>query len=605
MELPRSLAPWAPYLSLFPPETALALGPLVRRMASAVGALGNLDAGESSEPDGLDGVARRGPYERLMLSELGVAEEFPEEFLRRAAMGEHLFYRLAFRSPVRSRMSVALFDVGPNQLGSPRLAHLAALVVFARRAEAAGAHFGWGLLQRPGVPVYEDVTAAGVGRLLEARSRREASADDVGGWRARLAGRSDLDDFWLIGGSRLGRIPSAGGLSRLEVADPYEPESRRLDLSVRTGASAPRAFELELPEDAVCARLLRDPFGSAVASRAAVPQSRAPRSNLLFDPSGTKLFALGPRGGVVAYPIPNSPRAGVGSPKFYAPPPGAAAVAAGRAYRAILVASVRDRLLYYDSFGSRSSTSAIPEPGYYEIPDGFDAGGFERILGSIHVVRAGPLPRAFVRLPSGSLVELVRHSSERRRMVDGLFVTGAIERVAPRALAAATINSRLVFLAKGSGDGHASLFAVGATTSETGLPYFDDAPGALFGHGGGFAYDVFGLVAAPLDAVTWAILTRDGAVKHAVGARRRVVGVALGDKPVKPGLVTVDEDGRTIWFEARGKRQKLLTAFAPVVEASVSTAGSVLAYSCENGDVVAWSIAEAAALCTFTTREVP
>ena len=47
------------------------------------------------EPDGYDGIASRGIYERLVTSEWLLADEEPDEFDRRAAMGEHTFTRLA------------------------------------------------------------------------------------------------------------------------------------------------------------------------------------------------------------------------------------------------------------------------------------------------------------------------------------------------------------------------------------------------------------------------------------------------------------------------------------------------------------------------------
>jgi hypothetical protein len=120
VELPRALTPWAAYLQLFPRELVLALGPMVRRLDSVIGPLRAQGRRGDGDPDGFDGLARRGSYERLLLSEWLLAEEVPEEFVRRAAMREHGFLHLARREPVGSRVSVALFDAGPNQIGAPR-----------------------------------------------------------------------------------------------------------------------------------------------------------------------------------------------------------------------------------------------------------------------------------------------------------------------------------------------------------------------------------------------------------------------------------------------------------------------------------------------------
>lgn len=102
------------------------------------------------EPDGYDGISRRGHYERLLLSEWLLADLEPIEFLRRASEGEHNFHSLRKQDPVGGRASLLLFDVGPDQRGAPRLAHLAFAIAFQLRAQRAHAELLWGLLQHPG-----------------------------------------------------------------------------------------------------------------------------------------------------------------------------------------------------------------------------------------------------------------------------------------------------------------------------------------------------------------------------------------------------------------------------------------------------------------------
>src|SRR5207249_6830439 len=122
------------------------------------------------------------------------AGEAPDEFTRRAAMGEHAFLQVARREPAGARVSVALFDGGPNQLGAPRLVHLAALIVLARRAEVAGAPFAWGVAQQPAGPLFTTVTGATLMRLLDARGPYEGRDVDLEVWRRRLAGTKQADD---------------------------------------------------------------------------------------------------------------------------------------------------------------------------------------------------------------------------------------------------------------------------------------------------------------------------------------------------------------------------------------------------------------------------
>jgi len=47
-----------------------------------------------------------------------LADEMPEEFMRRSVMGEHLFWKVAWREPAQTRSTTVLFDAGPEQLGA-------------------------------------------------------------------------------------------------------------------------------------------------------------------------------------------------------------------------------------------------------------------------------------------------------------------------------------------------------------------------------------------------------------------------------------------------------------------------------------------------------
>ena len=172
--------------------------------------------------------------------------------------------------PAGSRISVAVFDAGPDQLGSPRIAQLAALIVLARRAEAAGVALRLGHPAGAGrAAPSEKVTEAGILRLLQARTPHEATDAQI----ARLAHappRLARGGRPLVRGSApaLGAVPGTRGASVLQVWDVLDPEA-----AAGGGEGPPRrrrralarAITLELPDDAACARLLRDPFSAAVA----------------------------------------------------------------------------------------------------------------------------------------------------------------------------------------------------------------------------------------------------------------------------------------------------------------------------------------------------
>ena len=195
----------ATQLALSPENLALTLGPHVARLAAAVGSLRPRGESDGGEPQGYDGLTRRGPFERLLLSEWLYALESPDEFVRRAAFGEQAFLKPAFKQPQGSRRTVVLLDAGPDQLGAPRIAHLALLVVLQRRAEAAGAEFAWGVLQNlPDKGAFNAVTPATVQTWLDARSVVPARGEHVARWREALGDRPRARG-WLARGRRAAR----------------------------------------------------------------------------------------------------------------------------------------------------------------------------------------------------------------------------------------------------------------------------------------------------------------------------------------------------------------------------------------------------------------
>jgi hypothetical protein len=307
--LPPALSPWAAQLAPFAPDLALALGELARRVAAAAGSLAGARAGPG-EPDGVAGLARRGPYERLLVSEWLLAEELPDEFTRRAAAGEHLFLERGRQAREAGRRSVALLDAGPDQLGAPRVAQLAVLVVLAARAEAAGATFEWGIAQDPAAGFASGFSEPLARRFLDARTALPPAPEALRAWAERLSSPATLDDLWMVGGPALLAAAPAGA-ARLLIEDVPDPESRsvRLEL-VRRGAR--RELVLALPPRADCSRLLRDPFRAARAAPAAAPGRVVGNAGVLFAGSGRRVAVRLDGGGILDLGVPDSPRAAAG-----------------------------------------------------------------------------------------------------------------------------------------------------------------------------------------------------------------------------------------------------------------------------------------------------
>lgn len=365
--LPPALAAWAEPLSLFPPELALSLGQCIRRLAQAIGPLPRPAEEISNDPNGYEGLSRRGSYERLLISEWLLADEAPEEFLRRAAQREHAFLALSFHRPGGSRRSLVLFDAGPELIGEPRIGQLAALVVLSQRARRDGAAFGWGVLQDDRQQVTEEVTPASILRLLFSRTARPARAEDAQEW-AKAAGEPlAADDLWVVGSPRTIAVggPAAG---RIELDDPLEPGKRDLLATIRRKGAAPRAMELPLPAHPDCVRLLRDPFSVRRAATRASPSldRPPPATGIAFAQNGRRLLVRHDDGSVSAYPVPNSPRMPPGLPRRFELQAGEELVAAGwvRGSRVVLVRSANG---YYVHGLQRQAV-----PPVYRLPMGVD-----------------------------------------------------------------------------------------------------------------------------------------------------------------------------------------------------------------------------------------
>ncbi|MGX9775488.1 hypothetical protein ACWYXN_18540 [Janthinobacterium aestuarii] len=320
--LPTALEPWSPWLTLFPPDLAPAVGALLLRLHPLVGKLSTATLERGAEPAGIGNIVRRGHYERLLMTQWVYADAEPDEFLRRAASGELLFNGPEPAVHQRSLRSVALFDAGPSQLGEPRLAHLALFILLARRAQQAGAQFIWGIWQRPGV-VHEDTGLEALRRLIQSRTLLAAPADASAQWQTRLG--DDLADCWLIGVA--GEAPRQAR-ERVEIRRALGGNHLNVSLQQRHDY---RTLQLELPDAPTGVRLLRKPFAPLAAAgvihhRGHMPsRAQAPR----FASGGHLVCVPQLHGGAVVYQVPPSASAKPGKPRVIAAPKHGAILAAG------------------------------------------------------------------------------------------------------------------------------------------------------------------------------------------------------------------------------------------------------------------------------------
>lgn len=355
--LPDPLARWSALVADLPRDVADALLPWMALLARSLGPLrAQVRVGEG-DPDGVDGVTRRGPLDRLLDTERLLATEVPDEFVRRAAQSELLFHALALKDLKPPRASLMLVDAGPAQLGAPRLAHLALVLVMAARARDAGARFAWGLLQDPPAEGRPPKLVTGVEPPLPAlvlldRRALPPCPDDLRAWE-EFALRAGWDDVWWVGEDLRPSKRLRGGAVR--VRDPALRDVARLDVEVEHGGRViPRA--LALPDPGLQARVLRDPRSLFAAKPAPAPRvvggvGRAedvPATPPVFLCEGRRLVARNAQGDPLVFSVPTEGMKS-GRPRRWRRPSGEQVLAVGWLRRRLVLLTRRgDALLRFD-----------------------------------------------------------------------------------------------------------------------------------------------------------------------------------------------------------------------------------------------------------------
>ncbi|WP_043615951.1 hypothetical protein [Chromobacterium violaceum] len=292
--------PWHDCLNGFSAELATELGELLRRLAPALGVHHDASRGDELAAQGLDDLRRRGSYQRLLASEWLLSDEVPDEFLRRAASGEHLFLSPAPRERQADRRIVALFHAGSWQLGAPRLAHLALCILLDRRARAAGGEFHWGSLQAPG-EWRQGAAPDALKQLLRARAYRNFDAQLYQAWLDDLSTRPAADECWLVGYP----LDQQGLLApqfthQADIAPTLRGDALRVAIRDRRGE---RALKLPLPSGDAGLALLQGRFQAGQATVRTETRRFSLRHAPLLSPNGLHV-AVSLQGGYAALMLP-------------------------------------------------------------------------------------------------------------------------------------------------------------------------------------------------------------------------------------------------------------------------------------------------------------
>jgi hypothetical protein len=595
MKLPASLTPWAQQLRIFPNEIRLALGAMAQKISPFVAPLRVQEEISNREPNGYDGVARRGIYERLLLSELSLADEIPEEFIRRAVMGEHLFLNLARTAPSAKRVSVALFNAGAEQLGTPRIAHLAALIVLARRAGSVQAAFEWGILQDKELKTFNEVTESNVLSLIKARTPETLKAEHITRWREKLGALDAPADVWLVGGDELTSFEEAKGFSILAVEDVLEPSVRELKISVKSASGIQKQTMLELPKEDVSTRLLRNPF--EVYKSPVHVDTSTKLNSFFFDDNGGKIFARSGEKTIIYLPVANSPHAAAANPRQYS------------------LNYQNDLLIAAGRLGKSVATLSFTESGHLRL-DYPKAGNFRLSQGNYLIENAEQLvlpdnnqtllPIYNLRLPNSQLFQAAFSDAKNNLFLLntannlGTDLEGRAFLIATDLLAAVRTEQRFIFVGCEVGSKISQIVSYGEQTERKDLP-IAQVTQAFFGRGIGIAHRAFGLLALGDTNSNFVIIKNDEEKHIQASLTSEVVGVFY-DPSFSPevGLIELEADRRTLNFNVGRKYHKQIFISGEEIEKiAFSPRSPVCAYQTVSGEVVIFSFTHRVPIGSF------
>lgn len=264
-EMLKPLRPWAEAFADMPEAQLRLIGRLLAAVMPLVDAAEDARRDGLSELDSFDDLSPIGPIERLIVSELLWLRIMPSEFVRRIAEREALRRRAVYRDPTDDRAILLLIDSGPAMLGRRRLAALAGLLALGVAARRRGARLIWSATGFARDPIWLD----GLDRRGLSRFVHQTGAEDLDA--ALLAERLDsAPEPAARNASALWTIAPAGWTApdpppthRLEIGERWPEragEPMRAEITAIAATGARRAAHVDLPEESVCAALLRAPF---------------------------------------------------------------------------------------------------------------------------------------------------------------------------------------------------------------------------------------------------------------------------------------------------------------------------------------------------------
>lgn len=369
MELPKQLASWHEILGLFPEDIAQFIINVAKQLSPLIETVSREEHSGAIEPDGFGGLTAKANYERLLLTEWGLQDYFPEEFIRRAVSGEHLFFDLQKIEHRDDRHCYVLFDCGPKQLGRPRLVQLVVLMLLARRASKTGVKLSWGILQDSQHTIYESVSKESINQWLEHRTARDVSRSQLTDWLSTInlaleQQSGTIDDLWMITPKPI--VSDKVDYMQVKIVEPLL-DLESIDVSIESKRKK-NALSLKLSDEPINVRVIRDPFGE---SKKIGSWERADHvGRWIIGVSGMRLACFNSAGALVIYKINKHKTTRPGLQQIVKPKTKRNLAGAFVAKNKCLTVSYDDQYLYIDDIDNKDRSRIVDKPKQMIFSDG-------------------------------------------------------------------------------------------------------------------------------------------------------------------------------------------------------------------------------------------
>ncbi|NHZ78680.1 hypothetical protein F2P44_05215 [Massilia sp. CCM 8695] len=563
MMLPPQLAPWSAWLALLPFDLVAPLGEMLLRLQPLVGRMAGVAASDDDIAVGVGSIARRGPYERLLLSEWAVFDAAPDEFIRRAAANELLFSAPEPQVQRRARVCVALFDAGPEQLGEPRLVQIALFILLARRAQLDGASFEWGILQTPG-PLHADCDLHALERLMKARTVTRVGSAERDGWNRYLAQVDLLADVWQVDG------PDAGLLHRMTARASIEQPllDERLQVTITQQGTA-RRLMLDLPDPASAVRLLRHPASARidkVRDRMGGRDTPSLKHAPIFSLGAHSVVTARADGGCLYFQVPDAAREGlVASRRQRAPKKG---TVIGLTALGGTVSCSKNRVWFNQFYGAfHARECPLPPPEQFTAPRGTG-----QRLPTFHINTHDTGGRIFVLDAGGRLVCWSAVSTADANTVFEVIATGVVGVVQTR--------DKLVWARIEDSCTRLECYRDGAVNPREAFIFSGLSTRVLFGDTSAGTEPRSWRIAASIKDTSWLLGQGKEQCNVEIDDGATVIGVTRSEPAdwAELALLVLDPSRRCVELRGETQRRVVLTTTAPIAQITLDPASDRLCW---------------------------